>query len=62
MEHELQELSSHSRVGTEPVLHKTELFTKPGLFRLEFDNTYSWMNSKKVKYTVRIHAEAVKAK
>ena len=27
-------------------------FTKPGIFQFEFDNSYSWLRSKTVRYKV----------
>eukprot|EP00750_Incisomonas_marina_P032423 INCI9172.1.p1 GENE.INCI9172.1~~INCI9172.1.p1 ORF type:complete len:467 (-),score=90.61 INCI9172.1:271-1671(-) len=47
LDHALEELSSHARVGTEVLVQRTSTFSSGGVFRIEFDNTYSWMNSKK---------------
>ncbi len=53
----MKELSTHPRVGTEVVEQRTTAFEGAGVFRLEFDNSYSWYNSKNVKYTLRVHQE-----
>ena len=42
----------HKKLKSDKALKLNLLFTKPGIFKFEFDNTYSWVRNKNISYKV----------
>ena len=42
----------HKKLKSDKALKLNLFFTKPGIFKFEFDNTYSWVRNKNISYKV----------